>query len=122
MNTDGIIELEDLEFKAFHGCLEREKTAGNIFTVDFKGRLDMSLAAASDNLDDAVDYGLIYDVIAREMAQPSNLLENVAGRIVLALEEAFPSFIGFSVRVSKKCPPVNGKCKWSRITLTSGNI
>lgn len=109
-----------MEFRAFHGCLEREKVAGNDFVVDFRGAMDMSAAAQSDRLEDAVNYALIYDVVAEEMRKPSELLEHVAGRIVKALETQFPQFISFSVRVSKKRPPVDGVVQWSRITLYHG--
>mgnify|MGYP003469223905 FL=1 len=113
----GTIELEGMEFKAYHGCLEREKVVGNDFVVDFRGEMDMSAAAESDDLRNAVNYAEIYEVIKEEMAKPSDLLENVAGRIVKALEEKFPQFISFSVRVSKKRPPVSGVVQWSRITM-----
>ena len=115
----GTIELEGMEFRAFHGCLEREKVVGNDFIVDFRGEMDMSAAAESDDLRDAVNYAEIYDVIKEEMAKPSDLLEHVAGRIVKALEAKFPQFISFSVRVSKKRPPVSGVVQWSRITMYS---
>ena len=117
MEKIGTLELEGMEFRAYHGCLEREKIAGNDFVVDFRGEMDMSAAAESDILEDAVNYALIYDVVAKEMAKPSDLLEHVAGRIVKALEERFPEFISFSVRVSKRRPPVSGIVQWSRITL-----
>ena len=117
-NTIGTIELEGMEFRANHGCLEREKIVGNDFVVDFRGDVDMSAAIESDNLEDAVNYALIYDAVAREMAQPSDLLEHVAGRIMKALAAEFPQFVSFSVRVSKKRPPVDGIVQWSRITLT----
>ena len=117
MEKIGVLELEGMEFRAYHGCLEREKIAGNDFVVDFRGELDMEAAAESDRLEDAVNYALIYEVVAEEMAKPSDLLENVAGRIVKALEKRFPEFKSFSVRVSKKRPPVNGIVQWSRITL-----
>lgn len=117
MEKIGILELEGMEFRANHGCLERERIVGNDFVVDFRGEMDMSAAAESDNLEDAVNYALIYDVVAEEMAKPSDLLEHVAGRIVKALETRFPEFISFSVRVSKRRPPVAGKVQWSRITL-----
>ena len=117
MEKSGILELEGMEFRAHHGCLERERIAGNDFVVDFSGKTDMSAAAESDRLEDAVNYALIYDVIAEEMAVPSDLLEHVAGRIVKALAFRFPEFEEFSVRVSKKRPPVNGIAQWSRITL-----
>ena len=113
----GTIELEGMEFKAYHGCLEREKVVGNDFVVDFRGEMDMSAAAESDDLRDAVNYAEIYEVIKEEMAKPSDLLEHVTGRIVKALEEKFPQFISFSVRVSKKRPPVSGVVQWSRITM-----
>ena len=117
MEKIGILELEGMEFRANHGCLERERIVGNDFVVDFRGEMDMSAAAESDKLEDAVNYALIYDVIADEIAKPSDLLEHVAGRIVKALEERFPEFISFSVRVSKRRPPVSGIVQWSRITL-----
>ena len=117
MENYGTLELEGMEFRAFHGCLERERIAGNDFIVDFCGKTDMSAAIGSDRLEDAVNYADIYDVVAQEMAKPSDLLEHVAGRIVKALAAGFPEFEEFSVRVSKKRPPVNGIVQWSRITL-----
>ena len=117
MNNMGTIELEGMEFRSNHGCLERERIIGNEFVVDFRGDLDMSAAIESDDLDDAVNYAHIYKIVAREMAQPSSLLEHVAGRIVKALAAEFPQFVSFSVRVSKKRPPVDGIVQWSRITV-----
>ena len=108
-----------MEFKAYHGCLEQEKVRGNSFTVDFRGELDLTAAAESDDLGDTVNYGEIYVIVSDEMSVPSELLENVAGRIVKAIEKRFPQFNSFSVRVSKKRPPVEGIAQWSRVTLFS---
>ena len=117
MDKIGVIELEGMEFKAYHGCLEQEKVRGNLFTVDFRGELDLSAAAESDNLNDTLNYGEIYEIVADEMSIPSELLENVAGRIVKAIEKRFPELVSFSVRVSKRRPPVDGVAQWSRVTL-----
>ena len=117
MDKIGVIELEGMEFKAYHGCLEQEKVRGNLFVVDFRGELDLSAAAESDNLADTLNYGEIYDIVADEMSIPSELLENVACRILKAIETKFPELISFSVRVSKKRPPVEGVAQWSRVTL-----
>ena len=117
VDRQGILELEGMEFHSFHGVLEREKIAGNLFVVDFRGVLDMRTAAQSDALEDALNYAEIYDVVAAEMAIPSNLLEHVAGRIVKALAAKFPQLESFSIRVSKRRPPVAGIVQWSRITL-----
>lgn len=117
MKNLGTIELEGMEFKAYHGCLEQEKVRGNSFTVDFRGELDLSAAADSDNLNHTVNYADIYEIISYEMSIPSELLENVAGRIVKEIEKKYPQFVSFSVRVSKKKPPVDGVAQWSRVTL-----
>ena len=119
MENIGIIELEGMEFKAYHGCLEQEKVRGNSLTVDFRGEMDLKKASETDDLNDTVNYGEIYEIVADEMSMPSELLENVAGRIVREIERRFPQFISFSVRVSKKRPPVDGVTQWSRVTLHS---
>ena len=33
----GVIELDQMSFRAHHGCLEKERTEGNLFLVDFRG-------------------------------------------------------------------------------------
>jgi dihydroneopterin aldolase len=117
MKNIGVIELEGMEFKAYHGVLEQEKVRGNEFVVDFRGELDLSAAAESDSLNDTLNYADIYEIVAYEMSIPSELLENVAGRILKAIEKQFPQLVSFSVRVSKKRPPVEGVAQWSRVTL-----
>ena len=113
----GIIELEGMRFWAFHGCLESERSKGNLFLVDFRGETDLRKAAESDALEDTVNYGEIYDAVKAEMDIPSDLLEHVAGRITKVLAAKFPQFVRFSVRVSKQMPPVEGIVNWSRVTL-----
>ena len=114
------VELVGMEFHAFHGCLEQERRDGNTFVVDFLGKMTGKKAAKSDDLKDTADYSKIYEIVAAEMAKPSNLLENVAGRIVDAIVNAGFGFWYVQVRVSKKNPPVGGVCAWSRVTATSG--
>lgn len=121
ISDTGIIELEGMEFHAFHGCLESERTEGNLFKVDFRAEADLRMAAESDSLEDTVNYGEIYDIIRAEMAVPSDLLEHVAGRIVRAIASRFPGLGTFSVKVSKKNPPVDGPVMWSGVTLTHKN-
>ena len=110
---EGTIELRGMKFFARHGCLESERLGGNDFVVDLRYGYDMEAACASDTLEDAVDYGRIYEVVAREMAVPSNLLEHVAARIADAVKAEFPALLWVEASVSKKNPPVGGECAWS---------
>ena len=77
----------------------------------------MDEARKSDRLEDALDYGRIYDCILKEMDIHSDLLEHLTGRIVDTLATTFPELEEFKVRVSKQRPPVKGVCQWSRITM-----
>lgn len=67
---------------ARHGVLASEKESGQAFLVDVELRLDLSVAATTDRLEDTVDYGKlaqrIHDVVASERW---NLIEKVAGRV-----------------------------------------
>lgn len=114
---NGIIELEGMRFWAFHGCLESERKKGNLFLVDFRGEIDLSKAAESDDLNNTVNYAAIHEIVKKEMAVPSDLLEHVAGRIVKAIAADFNEFTKFSIRISKHNPPVDGLTDWSRVTL-----
>ena len=112
-----MIELTGMEFRAFHGCLPEERKNGNLFIVDFRCDYDISAAAESDALEDTLDYSAIYDIVRREMETPSNLLENVAGRIAAAISAAFPELEHFYIKVSKRNPPVGGKARWASVSL-----
>jgi len=105
-----------MRFVGFHGCREDEKKNGNLFMVDFTGKY-IGVAGATDNIEDAVNYGRIYDIISRQMAIRSDLLENLAQRISDAIAEEFSSLFETSVCVSKKNPPVNGPCEWSKVIV-----
>lgn len=116
------MELSGMEFHAYHGCLESEKTEGNLFVVDFKAIYLLKRAATTDDLKDAADYSVIYGLIREEMGQPSELLEHVARRICDAIQKQFSHiFTQVKVTVSKRNPPVGGPCEWSRITVFSQN-
>ncbi len=105
-----------MEFFAYHGCREDEKANGNIFMADLRASYE-SGAGQSDNLEDAVNYGEIYRVIAAQMAVRSNLLENIAWRTMEALKRDFPQLSEITLTISKKKPPVDGPCSWSRIEM-----
>ena len=115
--TQGKIELLGMSFFARHGCLESERLLGNEFRVDFSCERDISAAGASDELDDTLDYSRVYAVVAKEMEQPSKLLEHVLCRISDALEQEFPDLEHYELSVSKKNPPVGGDCEWAKVSI-----
>jgi len=113
----GKVELCGMRFFAHHGCFAEERTIGNYFIVDFAAETDMTAASASDNLDDALNYQVIYDIVKEEMAVPSNLLEHVAGRILKRFRHMFPEITAASVSISKLNPPLGGEVGASKVTM-----
>ena len=103
------ITLTGMRFYAFHGCLDFERQHGNDFQVDLECSLDLGKAAASDALEDSVDYSRLYDIVAAQMEKPSNLLEHVASRFGAGIKAAFPQIESCSVTVTKFTPPYDGK-------------
>jgi len=112
------VRLDDMEFFARHGCLEQERRDGNTFRVDISYDYDMTLAAETDDVTHVVDYARVYEVVKNEMEKPSNLLENVAYRILNELRGAFPQINSATVTVSKFNPPVGGKVASSSVTMS----
>ncbi|NSW93987.1 MAG: dihydroneopterin aldolase, partial [Bacteroidales bacterium] len=81
----GLIQIEDMEFYAFHGHYREEQKVGNKFLVNLSIETDMTIPSKSDNLRDAVNYQRAYEIVRAEMGKKSYLLENIAGRIINAL-------------------------------------
>lgn len=111
------ITIDRLHFFARHGVMEQERTTGNEFEVSATLGYDATRAIAGDNVADAVSYADAAAVIAREMSQPSALLEHVAGRIARALLDSLPALNSGSVTVTKLHPPIPGQASAASVTI-----
>ncbi len=80
------IELRGLRVRGHHGVFEHEKRDGQDFVVDVVVWLDLAPAAASDDLADTFDYGVLAQTAADIVAgPPRDLIEAVAGEIADAV-------------------------------------
>lgn len=114
----GIIKITGMEFYAYHGCFLEEQVVGNYFLVDIEIEANCTLPSKTDNINDAVNYQVAYELVKKEMQQNSHLLENVAGRILDSLFKNLPEIKTASVKVAKQNPPMGGKIKETSVTLT----
>jgi dihydroneopterin aldolase len=105
----GLIQIENMEFYAFHGHYKEEQIVGNKFIVDLTIETDMSIPSKSDNLKDAVNYQKAYLIVKSEMEKKSYLLENIASRILDALYSEMTGINKAKIKVSKMNPPMGGK-------------
>ena len=76
------IELRGLTVRGHHGVFDHERADGQDFVVDITVWIDLADAAASDDLADTYDYGVLAERAAAIIAgPPRNLIETVAGEI-----------------------------------------
>jgi dihydroneopterin aldolase len=115
--TQSSIQLHDLRFYAYHGVMEQERRVGGEYLVTLHVEADLSRAVASDDVADTVNYAALYEVVAREMAQPSKLLEHVAGRIAQRVLQTFSMVDALSIRITKCNPPMGADCKGASVTV-----
>jgi dihydroneopterin aldolase len=76
------IALRGLQAFGYHGVLPEERREGQRFIVDAVLSVDSRFAAASDDLNDTVDYGgLAQRLLAAVESDPVNLIETLAQRL-----------------------------------------
>jgi 7,8-dihydroneopterin aldolase/epimerase/oxygenase len=104
----GKVIVEGIRLYAHHGCMEEETRLGGNYRVDVWVDGDFSKAAESDAISDAVDYVEIYEIVKKEMAIPSKLIETVAKRIGDGIKKKYPALKGGEVKVVKLNAPIGG--------------
>ena len=104
----GIIKLKNIRTYSYHGCLIEESKIGSDYRVDLEVKTDLEKSAVSDDLNDTVDYVLLNRIVVEEMAIRSNLLEQVAQRIIKRSFNEAPSITYIKLAVSKLNPPIGG--------------
>ena len=105
----GFIQIEKMEFYAFHGHFREERIVGNKFLVDVTIETNMKIPAESDKLSDALNYQRVYEIVKQQMELKSHLLEHIAGRILDAIYAEMEGIKNATVKVSKMNPPMGGK-------------
>ncbi|NJC69199.1 dihydroneopterin aldolase [Planosporangium thailandense] len=79
------IELTGLRARGHHGVYDFERAQGQDFVVDVILELDLSRAAASDDVTDTVHYGELAERLVKIVeGEPVNLIETLADRLAAA--------------------------------------
>lgn len=127
------VELRDVRVFARHGVMDQERRVGNDFSVSVSLRFDatgfikasqtpqekiQAPQRASGSAEDeagllghTVNYAEVAEIVRREMAVPSALLESVALRIASALGASLRvPLLGGRVEIVKLTPPLGLKC------------
>lgn len=113
------IELHDVHLFAHHGVMQQEREIGAWFTIDLILEISDHSCSESDMIEGTVSYADVYDILRKEMKQPSNLLENVCNRISKRLYDSFAQITGIRITLCKDTPPMGGDRLKAAVTLSS---
>lgn len=103
------IHIRGIHIYAHHGCLPEEAIVGGDYVINISLKGDFTKAGENDKLEDTADYVMVFQIVKREMAIRSNLVEHVSKRIHTHLKTSFPNVETISVEVIKKNPPIGGE-------------
>ena len=112
-----IICLNNIEVYAYHGVFEVEQKVGQWYTVNLEIDVDFSEAAINDDLKGTIDYSKLNDIIRKEMAIKSKLIEHVAHRVANGVLETFSNIEGGTLSIAKKNPPVQGEMESVEVVI-----
>lgn len=113
------IELEGLEFFAYHGFFEEEQKIGNKYGIDLSVETNFDAAADNDTLEDTINYMELYKIVTEEMETSCKLLEHLGQKIINNIYKKWPTrALTVTIKVKKFNPPIGGICYASSITIT----
>ncbi len=114
----GTIQVNNIKLYAFHGCLDEEAKIGSEYKVDVEVKADLKKSSKTDALIDTVDYVHLNLIVKEEMAIRSELLEEVAQRILDRIFREISMVKKAKVSVAKINPPIGGNVEEVVIILT----
>ncbi|MDZ7828560.1 MAG: dihydroneopterin aldolase [Halofilum sp. (in: g-proteobacteria)] len=86
----GIVFLRDLRVETIIGIFEWERSTRQVVAIDLEMAADITRAAASDSIDDALDYKAISKRLIDFVSSSSfQLVETLAERIAQIVREEF---------------------------------
>ena len=115
------IELEGIDFYAFHGCYELERQTGCHFSVSLRITTPLGTVAEHDDVTEAVNYLTVYEVVREQMQISQHTIERVAQNIIDALHIRFPQICETECKVTKLAPPLGGKVERVSVVLKMQN-
>ena len=111
------IRLQQMEFRAYHGCYDLEQKVGNRFQVELTITTPLGAVADEDAVEKAVNYLTVYERVSDVMKIKCRTIEAVAQNIIRAVRELYPEIVEMECMVAKLAPPLGGKVGRVSVTL-----
>lgn len=111
------IKIENVKFFSFHGLFPEERVLGNEFTLSVS--VDrISNKSFSENLEQSIDYGVLYSICSEVMLKPVDLLETICEQIVEKIQFICPDYQFIEISVTKDRPPLGQISGQSTVKLS----
>ena len=111
------IFIRNLRLYAFHGVMPQERKVGGWFIISLRVHYYILRAMETDNVEHTISYADLCELVKHEMAQPSQLLESVAGRIANAVINSYPEVEAVDITLTKENPPMGVNCEGAGVEL-----
>lgn len=113
------ILISNVMFYGFHGVYEYEREQGQRFYFDVEMKTTNDKAADTDQLEDAVDYVSVYQLV-KDLAEHKrfSLLEALAGHIGDQILATYAVVGEVTVRVRKPSVPIAGPIDFVQVETT----
>lgn len=118
----GIVEVNDIRVRAFHGCIDEEALVGGEFSVNVKVHAPFAKAALTDDLNQAIDYVVITDIVKKQMSIRAKLIEVVVMRIVKSIQTRYSIATEVEVKLVKHRAPIESDVKNVSVYLSSKDL
>lgn len=115
--TKTYVHIDNLKVHAYHGVLPQERVVGNDYYINIKVGTDWIRATETDNVNDTLDYSKLAMLVQCEMAEQSNLIEHVAGRIINNITTNFENVSSINLRITKVAPPMSADCDGAGVEI-----
>ncbi|EHJ55824.1 dihydroneopterin aldolase [Streptococcus urinalis FB127-CNA-2] len=103
------ILLEGCRFYGYHGALSEENKLGQIFVIDLDLTVDLKAASISDDVEDTVHYGEVFETVRHITEEKQyHLLEKLAATICDRLFSQFLKIESINIKIRKENPPIAG--------------
>lgn len=112
------IHINGIKTYAYHGAIQEERVLGQYFVTDLVIYLDLSTAALTDDLNETVHYGEVYELVEQVVkGEPVSLIEHLAGKINAQLFDRYAKIVEVETTITKPNPPIDGNYDSVGITL-----
>jgi 7,8-dihydroneopterin aldolase/epimerase/oxygenase len=115
--ADKII-LNNMKFFGYHGVLPEEQEKGQNFFIDVEMFTNTKRAGLSDNLEETIHYGEVFEIIEEiTINKKFRLIERLAEVISLEILSRYEKIDKIIVRVRKPDAPIKGDFDWAGVEI-----